>query len=112
MTTPSGDPTDHGYWRRPADLEPGQPVPRPPVQPGPAATAPGYDGPPKTAPPSAGWRPPTVVQPSVPRELPRQDPDAIDTDERSARTLTYGIAMVGGAVLLIVTCLLCARALF
>ncbi|MFB6395186.1 translation initiation factor 2 [Polymorphospora lycopeni] len=110
MTTPSGDPTDHEYWRRPADLEPGQPAPRPAA---PAAPeTPGYQGPPPTTPATTGWRPPTVVNPMAPRQLPSQDQDSIDADERGARTLTYGIAMVGGAVLVIVICLLCSRVLF
>lgn len=70
---------------------------------------PGYLGPPPTTPPPPGWRPPTVVQPLPPRELPPQDPEAIDRSERAARTLTYGIGMIAGAVLLILACLLCSR---
>ncbi|MEV0395434.1 translation initiation factor 2 [Polymorphospora rubra] len=112
MTTPSGDPTDHGYWRRPADLEPGQPAPRPAAPADPGADAPTYAGPPPTTPATTGWRPPTVVNPAAPRELPPQNQESIDADERGARTLTYGIAMVGGALLLIVICLLCSRVLF
>jgi hypothetical protein len=41
-----------------------------------------------------------------------QDETAIDEAEDSARTLTYGIGMVAGAILLIVMCLLCSRLLF
>ena len=52
-----------------------------------------------------------VVQPPVPRHLPPQDPARLDADERGARTLTLGIGMIGGAVVLIVTCMLCSRLL-
>ena len=38
--------------------------------------------------------------------------DAIDGQEGEARTVTYGIGMVAGAVLLIVLLILCGRALF
>jgi hypothetical protein len=38
--------------------------------------------------------------------------DAIDEAEGSARTLTYGIGMVAGAIALILMCLLCSRLLF
>jgi hypothetical protein len=52
------------------------------------------------------------VQPPPPRPLPAQDLPGLDFAEGSARTLTYGIGMVGGAVLLVVMCLFCSRALF
>jgi hypothetical protein len=52
------------------------------------------------------------MQPPAPRELPRQDASGIDEQERSARTLTYGIGMIAAAVLVVVVCLLCSRALF
>jgi hypothetical protein len=32
--------------------------------------------------------------------------------ERGARTLTLGIGMIAGAIVLILTCLLCSRVLF
>jgi hypothetical protein len=38
--------------------------------------------------------------------------DAIEEAEGSARTLTYGIGMVAGAISLILMCLLCSRLLF
>ncbi len=41
-----------------------------------------------------------------------QDERALDEAERSARTVTYGIGMIAGAVLLVVVCLLCSRVLF
>jgi hypothetical protein len=44
--------------------------------------------------------------------LPAQDLAAIDAAERSARTVTYGIGMVAGALLLVAMCLVCSRLLF
>jgi hypothetical protein len=97
---------DDSLWRRPPDSEP------------PAAAAPaeaprrsGYLGPPPTNPPAPGWRPEFVVEPPAPRALPAQDHAAVDAAERSARTVTYGVGIVAGAVLLIVLCALCGRAL-
>jgi hypothetical protein len=51
-------------------------------------------------------------EPAPPRELPPQDHAELDTAEQSARTVTYGIGMVAGAILLIVMCALCSRVLF
>jgi hypothetical protein len=44
--------------------------------------------------------------------MPSQDGTALDDSEGSARTLTYGIGLVGGAIALILMCLLCGRVLF
>jgi hypothetical protein len=44
--------------------------------------------------------------------MPAQDADALDEAEGSARTLTYGVGMVAGAIVLILMCLLCSRLLF
>jgi hypothetical protein len=44
--------------------------------------------------------------------MPGQDAEALDEAEGSARTLTFGVGMVAGAIALILMCLLCARALF
>jgi hypothetical protein len=63
-------------------------------------------------PPPYAWQPAHVVEPAPPRSLPVQDHPAIDADEARARTLTYGLAAVAGAVLLIVLCALCGRTLF
>jgi hypothetical protein len=52
------------------------------------------------------------MQPPTPRQLPRQDAAGIEEEERGARTLTYGIGMIAAAVLVVVVCLLCSRALF
>lgn len=71
-----------------------------------------YAGPPPTVPPPPGWRPPLEIQPPPPRELPPQDHEELDAAEQSARTITYGVGMVAGAILLIVICALCSRILF
>jgi hypothetical protein len=63
-------------------------------------------------PPAPDWRPQTVVQVPPPRELPVQNTAAIDDEEKQARTLTYGIGMVAGAVLLVVLFVVCGRVLF
>jgi hypothetical protein len=44
--------------------------------------------------------------------MPAQDIDALDEAEGSARTVTYGIGLVAGAIALVLMCLLCARVLF
>jgi hypothetical protein len=38
--------------------------------------------------------------------------DALDDAEGSARTVTYGIGLVAGAIAFILMCLFCARVLF
>lgn len=78
----------------------------------PSAGPPPYAGPPRTEPPPRGWRPPLVAPPATPRTLPPQDRERIDAEERAAHTLTLGVGMIAGAILLIATCLLCSRALF
>jgi hypothetical protein len=102
-----GDPD--AYWRRPA----GSPADaQPPVAPSPGPEPAPYAGPPPTEPPPPGWRTPQVVRPAPPRNLPQQNLAEVDEAERSARTLTYGVGMIAGAVVLILICLLCSRALF
>jgi hypothetical protein len=44
--------------------------------------------------------------------MPPQDVNAMDEAEGSARTVTYGIGLVAGAIALILMCLLCGRVLF
>jgi hypothetical protein len=51
-------------------------------------------------------------EPAPPRELPAQDFPELDTAEQGARTVTYGVGMVAGAIVLIVICALCSRILF
>ncbi|RZU50356.1 hypothetical protein EV385_2128 [Krasilnikovia cinnamomea] len=107
VSAPTGN-EDDAYWRRPAqDSEPAHPDP---AAPGPQPAAP-YPGPPRMDPPPSYWRPPTVAQPPPPRAMPAQDMDALDEEEGSARTVTYGVGLVAGAIGLILMCLLCARAL-
>ncbi|WP_239163038.1 translation initiation factor 2 [Paractinoplanes rishiriensis] len=107
MSSPTGAPDD-AYWQRP------DPAATPPPAPArrPEPPAPTYAGPPTTPSPSPHWRPPTIATPPPPRALPPQDMDALDEAEGSARTVTYGIGLVAGAIALILMCLLCARALF
>ena len=107
VSSPTGVPDD-AYWQRP---DPASTPPAPPPAAPPARPA-GYQGPPRTDPPPANWRPPTISQPPPPRALPPQDMDALDDAEGSARTVTYGVGLVAGAVALILICLLCARAIF
>lgn len=106
----TGNDGNDDYWRRPAGTSGGfGPAPEAPHgEPTPA----GYVGPPPAAPPPPDWRPEVVSPPSPPRRLPDQDLEALDSDERSARTLTYGIAMMAGAVMVVLSCLLCSRVLF
>jgi hypothetical protein len=70
-----------------------------------------YTGPPPTTRPPTGWRPPLVVQAPPPRALPAQDLPRLDEAEQRARTLTYGIAMVAGAIMIVLVLVLCGRAL-
>jgi hypothetical protein len=44
--------------------------------------------------------------------MPAQNADALDEAEGSARTVTFGVGLVAGAIALILMCLLCARAIF
>jgi hypothetical protein len=62
-------------------------------------------------PPPPGWQPRMLVQVPPPRPLPPQDVTALDSEERQARTITYGAGMVAGAILLVVLFVLCGRAL-
>ena len=107
VSSPTGAPDD-AYWQRP---DPASTPPAPPPVTPPARGS-GYQGPPRTDPPPADWRPPTISQPPPPRALPSQDMDALDDAEGSARTVTYGVGLVAGAIALILICLLCGRAIF
>jgi hypothetical protein len=104
VSAPTG--SDDAYWQRPdpeAPSDAGRPLPAP---------EPTYQGPPRTPPPSSHWRPPVVHRPPPPRSLPGQDMEALDEAEGSARTVTYGVGLVAGAIALILMCLLCARVIF
>lgn len=109
VTSPTSD-SDDAYWQRPdpAAESLGRPERDEPT----AVPDPGYAGPPRTDPPAPGWRPPTIAHPPPPRSLPAQDIDALDEAEGSARTVTYGVGLVAGAVAIILMCLLCARVFF
>jgi hypothetical protein len=96
--------SDDSQWRRPGG-EPPSGAPR--AEPSPAP----YTGPPRSTPPPPDWRPKLLIQPPPPRSLPRQDMDALDAREKEERTLTYGVGLVAGAVLLVVLLILCGRAL-
>jgi hypothetical protein len=108
VSSPTSVPDDDAYWQRPdpAAESLGRPEPVPPVRPV------DYQGPPRADPPPADWRPPTIAHPPSPRHLPPQNFEALDDAENSARTVTYGIGLVAGAIALIIICLLCARVLF
>jgi len=41
--------------------------------------------------------------------MPAQDHERMDVDERSARTITYGVGIVAGAVVLVLLIVSCAR---
>jgi hypothetical protein len=109
---------DDAYWRRPAEndfaADPARPPlpfgpPLPDLPDGPKLI---YNGPPVSAPPPADWRPQHVVEPTPPRRLPEQDHAAIDEREARARTVTIGLSIVAGAVMLIILCAVCGRSLF
>ena len=102
--------SDDLQWRRPP--EGGVPTPGRPPAPQEPPEPPPYSGPPRTTPPPPDWRPRMLVQPPPPRDLPAQDLETLEVQEREARTLTYGVGMVAGAILLIVLIVLCGRALF
>jgi len=101
---------DDLQWRRPAAGS-GTPTPGTAQQPASPPGPPPYTGPPPTVAPPRDWQPRVLVQAEPPRALPPQDLAALDTQEREARTVTYGIGMVSGAVLLIVLLVLCGRVL-
>src|SRR5437764_12310990 len=89
---------DDLQWRRPPEST--GPTPgRPPAPREPAAPPP-YSGPPRTTPPPPACRPRMLVQPPPPRDLPAQDLATLAAQARKERTLTYGAAMLAGAVLL------------
>ncbi len=113
MTQPPGWGTyrpedyDEHVWRRPAGGA-GQtdPVGTP------AVSNPVYLGPPRPAPTPSDWRPPTMIQVPNARVLPGQDDAAIDQVEAEARTITYGVGMIAGALALILLAVICGRAIF
>jgi hypothetical protein len=105
VSASSGVPDDDAFWQR---RETGPEAAHPPAPDWSSA----YSGPPHADPPSPDWRPTIVPQPPPPRTMPAQDMDALDEEEGSARTVTYGIGLVAGAIAVILMCLLCGRVLF
>lgn len=97
MTSPLDE---DAYWRRPAEDE--QPHPA-----GHLDDPVGYQGPPRPAPRPPYWSTPVVQQPPAARELPPQDHERLDAREQAARTLTYGVAMLAGAVAFILLLVIC-----
>ncbi|CAM3495285.1 hypothetical protein [Stackebrandtia soli] len=69
-----------------------------------------YTGPPTNVRPPAGWKVPEVVRVAPPRELPEQDPAAINEAETRATTLTYGMGILFGSLMLVVLIVVLARA--
>lgn len=63
-------------------------------------------------PPTPGWRPRLLVQVPQARPLPEQNDAALDEQDKAARTITYGVGMLAGAIALIILFVLCGRALF
>ncbi|WP_041832931.1 hypothetical protein [Actinoplanes sp. N902-109] len=108
VSAPTG-PDDDTYWKRPDSAPRRFGADRPASTPEPK---PVYEGPPKPPPTSPHWRPPVVSHPPPPRSMPAQDKAALDEAEGSARTMTYGVGLVAGAIALILMCLLCARIVF
>lgn len=109
VSASSGVPDDDAFWQRPKS--PPEAAGPPPSGPTPQHTS-GYSGPPHPGPPPPDLRPTIVPQPPPPRLMPAQDMDALDEEEGSAKTVTYGIGLVAGAIAVILMCLLCARVLF
>lgn len=101
--------SDDHVWRRP-DTE-DQPEPAGTTTPA-TDPVPPYTGPPRTTPVPANWRLPTIVQAPAPHTLPVQSDAALDEAERAERTVTYGVGMVAGAIILLLLFVLCGRALF
>jgi len=101
---PAGD--ADAAWRRPTADTPSL---APPATGEPPAEQPEYAGPPHGTPPPSSWRPPVVAPTVPPRDMPAQDHSQIDAEERGARTLTQGIALVAGAIILILFFILCAK---
>jgi hypothetical protein len=96
--------SDEQLWRRPASEPPETSPPIPPAA--------SYTGPPPTRSAGPAWRPRTLIKVPPARQLPPQDDAALDEQERSARTVSYGVGMVAGAIALIVLIVLCGRVIF
>ncbi len=103
-STPA-DAGDDPFWRRPPGGMPERPAPS-------SAGAPAeqpYAGPPRSLMPPPHWRPPVVVPVSPPRDMPVQDHLRLDAEEQATRTVSHGIGLVAGAVVLLLLVAVCAR---
>jgi hypothetical protein len=108
----SAEGSDESQWRRPSGQTPST-LASSAAAPAPSeAPQPAYSGPPATVPAPPGWRPPTMITVPGPRELPAQDPEAIDRAERGALVTTYGVGMIAGAIGLLLLIVLCGRVVF
>jgi hypothetical protein len=95
-------------WRRPEGVTGAGPRPPEPQ----VVVPPPYAGPPRPVPARPEWRPRTLIEIPPAHKLPPQDDAALDEREKEARTVTYGVGMITGAVALIIMIILCGRALF
>ncbi|MBN1172335.1 MAG: translation initiation factor 2 [Micromonosporaceae bacterium] len=110
MTSNAEPPADDEFWRRPVGGPEAVPGPAQAAPPGQAP--PPYSGPPRSQQPPPGWKPPLVVRPAGPRPMPAVDHEHLDNLERSAATITNGVGLVAGAIMLILLVVLCGRWLF
>jgi len=99
---------DEQQWRRP---EGGATTGEPPAAPENEQT-PAYQGPPRAPQVPGAWRPPTLVEAPSARRLPEQNEAAIDAAERQARTVTHGVGLIAGAILVLLLAVLCGRLIF
>jgi hypothetical protein len=106
--------SDEQIWRRPDGGTPTNPALSVPTS-GPTSaqtSGPAYAGPPRGAPAPSNWRPPTLIQVPAARTLPDQSDAELDEQERSARTVTYGVGMITGAIALLLLFVICGRLVF
>jgi hypothetical protein len=52
------------------------------------------------------------VQPPPPRVIPAQDHPTLDGKEQTAETITSGVGLIAGAIMLVLLLVLCGRWLF
>ena len=99
--------SDEEIWRRPNPSAPTSPMTGAPT-----AGDGSYAGPPRGMPAAPTWRPPMMIQVPAARAMPYQDDARLDEQEKSARTVTYGIGMVTGAIALLLLFVVCGRLVF
>ncbi|WP_253289920.1 hypothetical protein [Verrucosispora sioxanthis] len=106
MPRPGQDPDDP--WRRP-DSGDGSSS-GPPAEHVPAPVDASQRHPPPLRRPVGA--PPVHLRAAPPRQLPAQDMASLDAQEQRAQRVTWAVGAVAGAVLVVLTCLLCTRLLF